>query len=109
MLIKFKVIGKSWTLLTMDKKAYKKKRSHKNSVAVTKFHKRQIVLSPKGKDLETITHEILHAALYECCVHSADLTTHALEEVFAELLAKRGYEILALADLLYSKVNRDWS
>lgn len=101
---KFKVLGKSWILRLYNRRKYSRKNG-KDSVAITKFHVRRIDLSPKGVDLESITHELVHAYLYELCLHSSNLRKRDLEEVFCELMAKRGMELLCLADQLYERIH----
>lgn len=103
----FKILGKCWTIRALKKSKYNKKNG-KDSVAVTKMHKRCIDLGPKGCDLESIVHELVHAYLYEMCLHSTnELTIPDLEEVFAELMAKRGYEILHLAESLMTTLSQE--
>lgn len=103
--IYFKVLGRRWTIRVLSKKKYVKKNGD-DSLAITKCHKRTIDLSPWGKDKETLIHELLHAYLSELCVKSADFDTDSLEEVFAELMAKRGRELLSLADRLLLLVRK---
>lgn len=98
--IEFGILQKTWTIRLLKKKKYKNKYGS-DSVAITYVNKRRIDLGPNGRDFETIVHELVHAFLGELCTHSADLDADALEEVFAELMAKRGQELLNLAvDLL---------
>lgn len=104
MIIKFKVIGKPWTLRVLTQKQYDKKKAREGSVAITYIHKRRIDLSLLGYDKESITHELVHSYLSEMCVHSAELDADAIEEFFAELMAKRGQEILDLAEDLSDKI-----
>lgn len=104
--LKFRVIGKPWELRCVGKKAYEAKKARANSVAMTYYHKRKIVLSPSGTDLESIIHELTHAYLYELCTHSADLDVDAQNEIFCELMAKRGRELLNLAEILEGRVRR---
>ncbi len=104
--LRFAVIGKAWKIRSLTTAQYIKKKVRNNSVAITYFHKRRIDLSPEGSDHESIVHELVHAYLYEMCTHSADLTTDAQEEIFCELLAKRGLEILTLADTLVARIKK---
>lgn len=99
----FQILSKDWTLRVLKKKKYKKKNGS-DSVAVTYVNKRRVDIGPDGQDLETIVHELVHAYLAELCTHSADLTTDALEEIFAELMAKRGHELLTLASELHRQI-----
>lgn len=102
---RFEVLGKPWTLRLMKRKKYKDKNG-KDSVAVTMGYKRQIHLSPFGHDLETIVHELVHAYLNELCLNSTtEMSADDMEEVFAELMAKRGRELLDLADTLFSRIS----
>lgn len=98
--MKFKILGKSWKLRVLKKKEYAKKHGG-DSVAITHRHKRYIDVSPSGIDKETIIHELVHAWLSELCTHSADLDEQCSEEIYSELMAKFGYQLLAQADDLY--------
>jgi hypothetical protein len=103
--IQFEVLGKKWTLRLMKRKRYMKKNGA-DSVAITECHKRQIDLSPYGRDLETIVHELVHAYLWEMGVGTANLDVDSQEEIFCELMAKRGQELLARADDLLEKITQ---
>ena len=102
--LKFNILGKSWTIEVLTKKRYKRKHG-KDSVGITTPDKRKIEISPYGFDRETVIHELVHAYIAEMCLHSCDLDDDNLEEVFAELMSKRGFELLALSDDLYWKLN----
>lgn len=97
----FKVLGKNWRAVMLTKKQYKRKKARANSTAITFCHKRRIDFQPSGFDRETMLHELVHSYMYEMCIYSTqELSSSDLEEVFAELFAKRGEEMLALADKL---------
>ncbi len=99
------MLGKPWKLRVLTEKYYKKKNGN-DSAAVTKVHRRRIELRPKFLDRETVVHELVHAFLYEMCIHSTnDLSVGDLEEVFAELMAKRGAELLSTAEQLHSSIH----
>jgi hypothetical protein len=98
--IQFKVLDKPWLLLILSTASYIR-RNGSDSIASTHVNGRRIELSPLGLDKETITHELVHAYLGELCTHSADLARDAFEEIFAELMAKRGIELLELAEHLH--------
>jgi hypothetical protein len=98
--LRFEVLGKKWTLKVLKPKKYVKKHGY-DSVAVTLGWKRKIFIHQEGVDKETLIHEIVHAFLHELCLKSTtQITTDDLEEIFAELMAKHGREILDLADSL---------
>lgn len=100
--IDFHILGKPWTLRLLKKKKYRK-HNGTDSVAITEVNKRRIDLGPEGMDLETFVHELVHAYLGEMCTHSADFDSDALEEIYAELMAKRGRELLDLAERLLAE------
>lgn len=100
----FFVLGKEWTLRVLSEKYFKKKNGNA-AAAVTKVHKRRIELRPKFLDHETIVHELVHAYLYELCIHSTnEMSLNDLEEVFAELMAKRGRELLDKAEWVADEI-----
>ncbi len=101
--IKFQILGKPWLLRVLKKRKYNKKNGA-DSVAITYINKRRIDLGPGGMDLETVIHELVHAYLAELCTKSTELDDEQLEEIFAELMAKRGREMLDLADSLFAQV-----
>jgi hypothetical protein len=101
---KFQIMGKNWTLRLMKRKRYMKTNGA-DSVAITECYKRQIDLSPYGRDLETIIHELVHAYLWEMGVGTATLDADAIEEVMCELMAKRGQELLNLASDLFNRIS----
>lgn len=103
--IPFTILGKPWTIRLLKKRKYTQKNGA-DSVAVTKGWKRTIDLGPDGLDLETIVHELGHAYRVEMCTGSSDMSPDDIEEFFCELLAKRGKEILELADALEATVKR---
>lgn len=104
-IINFKVLTKPWRIRLLDKERYAKKHGT-DSLAITHVQKRRIDLSPRGHDRDTIIHELVHAYLAELCVHSCDLDDDNLEEIFAELLSRRGLEMLRLADRLKTAVSK---
>lgn len=103
--INFKILSKPWSIRLLSKKHYQKKHG-RDSIAIADVNKRRIDLSPAGKGFDTIVHELVHAYLSELCLHSCDLDDDNLEEIFSELLSKRGYEILRLAEKLKEKVRK---
>lgn len=102
--IKFKILGKSWTLKLLELKKFEKKHGPE-IVGITLATERKINLSPAGFDLETIVHELVHAYIREMCLSTtSDINQNDWEEICAELMAKRGRELLDLADKLFEKV-----
>lgn len=101
--LKFLVMNKEWTLRLLKKKQFKKKNG--SGLGATKGWKRVIDLHPGGFDLETINHELAHAYRAEMCVDSmTDQTPADVEEFYAELISKRGRELLDLGDDLFKRV-----
>ncbi len=101
--INFEILGKPWILRVLKRKRYTKKNGY-DSVAITYRDKRRIDVSRDGADLETVVHELVHAYMTELCTYSAELDDDQIEEIFAELLAKRGRELLDLADTIYAEI-----
>lgn len=100
----FFVLQKPWTLRVLSEKYFKKKNGNA-AAAVTKVHKRRVELRPKFLDHETIVHELTHCYFYEMCLYSTnELTADDMEEFFAELMAKRGREILDKADWIANEI-----
>lgn len=101
--IKFKILGRTWKLKLLTKKAFEK-RNGADCFAVT-WSNRVIELSSKGQDIETIRHELVHAYQKEMCLGSTNEVTPAdMEEWIAELIGRRGPELLRLADVLHVRI-----
>lgn len=102
--LEFFILAKPWTLRVLSEKYFKKKNGN-SAAAVTKIHKRRIELRPKFLDRETIVHELVHCYLYEMCIHSTnEMSLADLEEFFAELMAKRGTELLDKAEWIENEI-----
>lgn len=98
-------MGKTWKLRVFDKKKYEKTHG-KDSVAITYSYKRTIDMQPTGVRKETIIHELVHAYLGEMCLKSTEkIKADDMEEICADLFAKRGRELLNLADVLMDEIN----
>lgn len=104
LIIEFKILDKDWKIRLLGRKKYVKKHGNK-SLALAKGWKREIDVHPNGVSVQTLIHELVHAYLNEMCLLSADLTVENLEEIFAELMAKRGRELLDLSDELMVQIN----
>ena len=102
--ITFNILNKEWRLKLLKNKKHKKKNG-KDNVGVTKYWKREISIPVAGADLETIVHELNHAYRAEMCMGStSEITVDDMEEICCELMAKRGRELLDLADELFEQV-----
>lgn len=101
----FTILGKPWKIRVLTARSYVKTHG-KGSLACTETLKREIDLHPDGMDRETVVHEIGHAYIAELGTSSAVMISiEALEEVFCEILAKFGFEILATSSEIYHKLN----
>lgn len=96
----FKILGKNWSLRLLSKAQYIKIHGN-DSIATTQRYRRIIDLGPEGTSKDTISHELVHAYIVELCLYSADFDNENLEEVFAELLSRRGRELLKTTDRLH--------
>lgn len=106
--IDFKILSKKWQLRVLRGRKYNKKKERTGSLGITFGWKRRIDIHKKAltfdriSAIENIVHELTHAYLAESGVDSTtELSVFDLEEIFAEMLAKRGRELLDLADKIY--------
>lgn len=105
-IIDFKILDKKWKIRILKKKKYRRKHGD-DSVAINMGWKRCIDVPPSGIDIETIIHEVGHAYMHEMCLKSTnEITAADVEEIFMELLSKRGREILDLSDNLLGEINK---
>ena len=99
------MIGKPWTVRFYPKKKFAQK--YPGTLGVCLGWKRQIRLPLRGLKEETVAHELTHAMLHEMCVTSTDsLRREELEEVFCEMWAKFGVDMLMLADQIWTEYQR---
>jgi len=103
--IRFKILGKVWILKLLPKKKFNDKYSAR-FLAVTEVDKRRIIAKLSGIDKETLVHELVHAYIGELCIHSMTLDHDNFEEFMAELVSKRGKEILVLGKHLSTKAQK---
>jgi len=104
--IKFEILGKKWSLKVFSPQKYTKKHGY-DSLAVTIMWKRKIAVHGEGVDKETIIHELVHAYMHEFCLKSTnDISAEDLEEIFCEMMAKWGREILDMADSLLVMIDK---
>lgn len=94
-----KIMGKTWKVKAMPEKAFYKLHDE-DDLAVTIPEKREIHL-PTGFSEETLVHELTHAYFAEVPFAAVQLSAAQVEEAACELLASRGFEILALGRSLY--------
>lgn len=101
--IKFKILGRTWKVkVWIDQKKFEKKLGDVHAVT---WSNRIIELGPTGCDIETIRHELVHAYQKEMCIGStSEMTNDDMEEFIAELIGRRGPELLQKADELYAAV-----
>lgn len=96
------MLNKPWIAVILSNKKYDKKYKD-GSLASTEGWKRRLFFSKLGVDRETVTHELVHAYLTEMCSDSCKLNVSNLEEIYAELLSKRGYELLTLSESIFKQ------
>lgn len=103
--IKFKILGKVWEVRLLDKRRFKK--IHGDTALAVTWSDRVMDLGPRGRDIETIRHELVHAYQKEMCLCSVEkMTADDMEEWIAELIGRRGPELLALADKLFERIKK---
>lgn len=103
--IPFQVMGRKWNVILQDTKRFRKSQCDK-TIAYTDGDEREIHVGTQGRDIETIRHELVHAYMAEFCLNSADLDNENLEEIYADFMAKRGHELLKLADVIFKRIKQ---
>lgn len=84
-----KVLNKKWKIVVRSDKVHNAK--HPNSHAVAVLEDRRIYVRRSSLDIETITHELVHAYSHELSLVEIGLDTEdQFEEFFCELFAKYG-------------------
>lgn len=102
--LKFKLLGKTWRIRLLSKKRFDKIHGVNEAFAAT-WSNRVMDLGPSGRDIETIRHELVHAYQKEMCMTSVEeMTNKDMEEWIAELVGRRGPELLQLADQIYTMI-----
>ena len=99
----FDIMGKGWVMRVMPKSKFERKHG-KTPGAITHTSKRYVDVSSHELNLELVVHELVHAYLAEMAHWNADHDESSLEEVFCDLMALRGREILELAERLHAQV-----
>lgn len=106
--INFEILNREWTLRVLNRKKYTKKNGN-DSVGITYGWKRRIDVGT-GVTHEDLCHELVHAYLAEMCMGSMnEISISDMEEFYAELMSKRGRELLDLADNLLEQIQRTLS
>lgn len=91
------ILGHRWVLLFMPQAAYDSRHGD-DSEGCTMQNTRRIYISEEGASYQTIVHELVHAYMGELCVSTTTrLSKNDLEEIFCELVAKHGKQIIRLA------------
>jgi hypothetical protein len=93
------VKGEEWTIYyEATQKAFKSKfKDSGEAAAITNIVTRYIYFQPGYTDLPTIIHELVHAYYSTLCLHSASIEADQMEEIFCEMFAHNGKEILKQA------------
>ena len=103
-MIKFNIHGIPWRIEVLEDDEYVK-RFEQLDAGVTLPGLRRIYISESELDLETIRHEIAHAFYHMAGVQSANIQPHDIEEIFADIIAIHGPNILKLSRNLFKELS----
>lgn len=103
--IDIKIMGDIWTVTLYSPEAYKRKHSD-DSAGLTIAKLRKIELDSSELDLELVIHELVHAYKSYQYVDSAELKDDQLEEVYADLFAHHGEQIISDAKKLLKHLRK---
>lgn len=102
-MIKVDILGQRWTITAVTPEAFIK-RFGEECQGMTIPNSREVVVNSDDLTIETVRHELWHAA-YEClCVSTASLKKIQMEEVNCELFSLHGESLLKLARKLYKEL-----
>jgi hypothetical protein len=103
-MIKIKVGEETWRVFLKPTEEFEVE--HPGDVAVTLPTEKHIVFSKDYLTEETVAHELWHAGLSLTFVNATELTGEQMEEVSAEMFAKRGRKLLDQSRTLYKRLKR---
>ncbi len=101
---KIKIQGHTWTCHVIDDETFTKQYTDQ-LLAFTMIDTKQIMFR-LSNTIETITHEIIHCHFSYTHTSSTKLKQHQVEEIFCDLFASRGEEILKQSKLVYRWLRR---
>lgn len=105
--IQFEILGRKWKISVCSEQEYSVEDAP-DTVACTNIDTRCIkILEQQNVIFTTIIHELVHAYLAELCIRSTDLDNDNLEEIFAELFANRGEEMIKTGKKLLKKLKQE--
>lgn len=90
------LLHKKWRIVVRSDKVHEEKYPQTHAVAV--LEDRKIHIRRSSLNMETITHELVHALTYELSFTELQLDDDQIEEFFCELFAKYGRNLLQIAD-----------
>lgn len=90
------LLHKKWRVVVRSDKVHEERFPQTHAVAV--LEDRKIYIRKSSLNMETITHELVHALTYELSFTELQLDDDQVEEFFCELFAKYGRNLLQIAD-----------
>lgn len=96
-------MGRPWTLRIYKEEKYAKLFGT-DSDGITCPKEREIYIREDADMLTTIVHELTHAYYSSLCTNSATLKCSQLEEIFCELVATYGEQILRVGKAIAQAV-----
>lgn len=103
--VKFSVMGDVWFASVWDGDAYAK-HFGSDSEAITMGEAKQVHFNIDDLSLATVRHELVHVYSEYLYINSAHLNKDQTEEVYAELIANKGEEMMTLAKKLHRELKK---
>lgn len=103
-MLKTSLFGDDWKIFVLDEETFVKRFKEGGLAGLTDSTNKQIFLNSNDMSIETIRHELFHAAKYYTCTSSADLNEHQLEEVYCDLYAVHGPKLDRAAKLIHDEL-----
>lgn len=90
------LLHKKWRIYVRSDKVHESKFPETHAVAI--LEDRKIYIRKSSLNMETVTHELVHALVHELSFTELQLDDDQVEEFFCELFAKYGRNLIQIAD-----------
>lgn len=79
----------------------------KESLAgITLTKDKTMYISESDFNIETLTHEMCHVYFYYCCTNAASLNADQIEEIWCELFALQGKDIINTSEKIFKALKK---
>jgi hypothetical protein len=90
----------------IDEEAFLRRFNGELAAAYTLPETKEICFNSNELNIRVVRHELGHAYYDSLCVGSANLTVDQSEEIWCDILAERGPEIMRLAKKLHAELKK---